>query len=80
MTDDDLLARIKAACLAPFPHEPIKATREQLDLLTPILPKASARQPWEPDPTFLTGVPVHIVEDVEESTPWIRTWAEQRDP
>lgn len=78
MTDEELQAHLKAACRAPLPHQRVKATRGQWGLLATVIPRAPARQPWEPDWAFLTGVPVDIVRDVEETTPWLRKWAEQR--
>jgi len=49
----------------PAPIEQVKLTREQIAFL----PKAPPRKPWEPDPAF-GGVPVELVETVEESTPF----------
>jgi hypothetical protein len=73
--DADIFANIKALYDAlPPPPEPIRATRWQLALIKAIVPRTPERQPWEPAP-WMTGVPIHIVEDVEESTPWLRKWA-----
>ena len=72
---EEMFAAIKALYSSlPPPPEPIRATREQLALMKLMLPKAEPRAPWEPWPP-LSSVPVHLVENVEESTPWLREWA-----
>lgn len=70
----DMFASIKALYAALPPPEPIRATRSQMALLKAVLPVAPERKPWDPQP-WMMGVPVYLVEDFEESTPWLRKWA-----
>lgn len=53
------------------PIEPIRLTQEQWDKAKAAIPEAPA---WSPRPFF--SVPVHIVERVEDSTPY-RLWLEK---
>lgn len=65
LTLDDLvtaLQRIETVA----PPKPIKLTVEQLAI---VRRNAAPRAPWEPDPT-IWGVPVEIVDRVEDSTPY----------
>ncbi|MFD5245036.1 hypothetical protein ACFWIW_10855 [Amycolatopsis sp. NPDC058340] len=65
VTLDDLvetLQRIETVA----PPNPIKLTVEQLAI---VRRNAAPRAPWEPDPT-IWGVPVEIVDLVEDSTPY----------
>lgn len=70
----DMFASIKGLYAALPPPEPIRATRSQMALLKAVLPVVPERKPWDPQP-WMMGVPVYLVEDFEESTPWLRKWA-----
>lgn len=72
---DDMMAQLAALYQElPPPPEPVKATQAQWDLLKLFMPpRPESEPPWFGG-TLLTGVPVHIVEDVEESTAWLRAW------
>lgn len=60
----DILATMhRLAETSSYLPETIKVTQEQLDQV----PKAPQRKPWEPDMSF-AGVPVELVDTVEEST------------
>lgn len=69
LTADQIDQLLNAYAALP-PLEPIRATQEQLVFLRLALPKWEPRWPGEPAP--LPSVPIHLVEDVEESTPWLR--------
>lgn len=62
----DRLAEVK-------PVEPIKLTRRQVEWLRAqgdVLPPT----PWPFGPSYLSGVPIHLVDEVEESTPHLKGW------
>lgn len=65
LTYEQLIENIRLLDQMDPPPEPIQLTQEQLDLV----PKAPPRKPWELDPAFF-GIPVHRVDNVEESTPY----------
>jgi hypothetical protein len=72
--DWGLLTRLTAAYADLPPIEPIKLTQEQWDKVKAAVPVETAPPAWSPRPIF--GVPVIIVDRIEESTPWKR-WVEK---
>lgn len=74
MTDDVMadLAAMYQQALPPV--EPVKFTRDQLDWLKAHLAPPAPRPYGLPDPAALFGLPIHIVDTVEESTPCLKGW------
>jgi hypothetical protein len=67
----DELDRLMAAYADLPPVEPVRLTQEQWDAAKAAIPEASA---WRPPP--ILGVPVHIVDRLEDSTPY-KVWLEK---
>lgn len=75
-----VLANVRAMvqrmnALPPLSREPIKLTQPQIDVLVDRYPPDPDRMPpWLVGVELLSGVPVRLVDTVEESTPWIKGW------
>lgn len=77
MTEPDAFAKLREMydlVKDVQPVEPVHLTRVQLDWLKERLPERPKQRYGMPDPSPLLGAPIHLVETVEESTPYVKGW------